>query len=117
VVAAVLYGVGARLDARPELLFELRGVDQAELVARAGKDLPLARKGPAAGRVLGEEGLSELFGIDLAEGSAPAPARPRRGRPAAKRVAGKRVAGKRVAGKRVAGKPKPRPGARSGSRG
>ena len=67
-VAAVLYGVGARLDARPELLFELRGVDQGDLIARAGKDLPLARKGPAAGRVLAEEGLSELFGIDLAEG-------------------------------------------------
>ena len=27
-VAAVLYGVGARLDQQPELLFVLRGVDQ-----------------------------------------------------------------------------------------
>ena len=33
-VAAVLYGVGARLDAEPELLFTLRGVDPAELIAR-----------------------------------------------------------------------------------
>ena len=101
-VAAVLYGVGARLDTRPELLFELRGVDQRELIARAGKDLPLARKGPAAGRLLAEEGLSELFGIDLAEASAPAAARPRRTRPPARPAAGK---------------PKPRPGARSGPRG
>jgi hypothetical protein len=38
--------VRARLDARPELLFELRGFDQGELIARAGKNLPLARKGP-----------------------------------------------------------------------
>jgi hypothetical protein len=71
-VAAVLYGVGARLDARPELLFALRRVDQKDLIARAGKDLPLTRKGPAAGKVLPDGGLSEMFGIELA-----APAKPR----------------------------------------
>jgi len=75
-VAAVLYGIGARLDARPELLFELRGVDGSDLIARAGKDLPLARKGPAPERLLAAEGLSELFGLDLAEASVSA--RPRR---------------------------------------
>ena len=32
-VAAVLYGVGARLDQKPELLFKLRGVDHEELIA------------------------------------------------------------------------------------
>jgi hypothetical protein len=100
-VAAVLYGIGARLDTRPELLFELRGVDQGELIARAGKDLPLGRKGPAAGRVLAEDGLSELFGIDLAEASAPAAAKPRRTFPATGSAAGQ---------------PRPRPGARSASR-
>ena len=31
--AAALYGVGRRLDAAPELLFRLRGVDEAELIA------------------------------------------------------------------------------------
>ena len=31
-VAAVLYGVGARLDAQPELLFRLRAVDEKDLV-------------------------------------------------------------------------------------
>ncbi len=101
-VAAVLYGIGARLDARPELLFELRGVDEGELIARAGKDLPLARKGPAAGRVLAEEGLSELFGIDLAEAPASSPAKPRRTRPPARPAAGRLKA---------------RPGTRSGARG
>ena len=30
-VAAVLYGIGARLDQQPELLFRLRAVDGAEL--------------------------------------------------------------------------------------
>ena len=81
-VAAVLYGVGARLDARPELLFELRGVDGSELIARAGTGLPLAKKGPAPERALAEEGLSELFGIDLAEApAAPGPRSRRRSRP------------------------------------
>jgi len=35
-VAAVLYGVGARLDERPELFFVLRNVDHNELLAAAG---------------------------------------------------------------------------------
>src|SRR5229473_374816 len=38
-VAAVLYGVGARLDQKPELLFVLRGVDENELLASAGEGL------------------------------------------------------------------------------
>jgi hypothetical protein len=35
--AATLYGIGARLDAEPELLFGLRKVDAKELIARAGE--------------------------------------------------------------------------------
>jgi hypothetical protein len=70
-VAAVLYGIGARLDQRPELLFALRKVDEKDLIAEAGKDLPLARKGPAVGKILGEKGLSEIFGIEMAEASTP----------------------------------------------
>src|SRR5262249_39072173 len=38
-VAAVLYGIGARLDERPELLFVLRQVDEKELIAKAGAGL------------------------------------------------------------------------------
>ena len=71
-VAAVLYGVGARLDERPELLFELRKVNEKDLIAHAGKALPLTKKGPAAGRVLGDAGLSEIFGIEMAEPTPPA---------------------------------------------
>ena len=37
-VAAALYGVGARLDEKPQLLFVLRGVDENELLASAGQD-------------------------------------------------------------------------------
>jgi uncharacterized Zn finger protein len=64
-VAAVFYGLGARLDERPELLFTLRQVDQGELIARAGQGLELAPGGPGSERILGDEGLSELFGLEL----------------------------------------------------
>ncbi len=70
-VAAVLYGVGARLDERPELLFRLRAVDGKDLIARAGKDLPLARKGPAAAKILGEGDISAIFGLEMVEGKTP----------------------------------------------
>ncbi len=65
-VAAVLYGVGARLDQQPELLFRLHQIDEKELIAQAGRGLPLVTRGPAAGKVLGGEDLSELFGLDMA---------------------------------------------------
>lgn len=70
-VAAVLYGIGARLDKRPELLFTLRGVDEKDLIAKAGKNLPLTSKAPAGKKVLRDKGLSEIFGIDLQEAAAP----------------------------------------------
>jgi hypothetical protein len=69
-VAAVLYGIGARLDDRPELLFKLRQVDENELIAAAGQDLPLSRTTPAPGRVLGGHALSDLFGLDLGTANA-----------------------------------------------
>ena len=66
-VAAVLYAIGARLDENPDLLFTLRRVCAQDLIAKAGDGLTLSRSGPAAGRVLRDEGLSELFGIEMAE--------------------------------------------------
>jgi uncharacterized Zn finger protein len=69
-VAAVLYGVGARLDKQPEMLFTLRGVDQHELVAQAGRrDLPLGRKSASSKRILAGGDLAALFGLDMAGSS------------------------------------------------
>ncbi|MBV6434646.1 MAG: hypothetical protein IANPNBLG_04919 [Bryobacteraceae bacterium] len=65
-VAAVLYGVGARFDQQPELLFRLRAVDEKELIAGAGRSMPLPKKAPAAGKVLAEESLGDIFGLDMA---------------------------------------------------
>jgi uncharacterized Zn finger protein len=65
-VAAVLYGIGARLDHQPELLFTLRKVDQQDLIAKAGSDLAKTRKVPASAKVLASDDLSDMFGIEMA---------------------------------------------------
>jgi uncharacterized Zn finger protein len=78
-VAAVLYGVGARLDKRPELLFRLRGVDEQDLLARIDTSLPMAKAAPASGKVLKAHDLSALFGLDMVAAEAPpSMRRPRR---------------------------------------
>lgn len=66
-VVAVLYGVGARLDERPQLLFVLRGVDENELLASAGEDLPLSKAAPTAAKVLDDSDVAALFGLEMAE--------------------------------------------------
>ena len=68
-VAAVLYGIGARLDQQPDLIFRLHNVDEKELIAGTGTALPQAKKAPAASKVLGDEDLSVLFGLDMAQGT------------------------------------------------
>jgi uncharacterized Zn finger protein len=70
-VAAVLYGIGARLDHQPELLFTLRKVDQQDLIANAGADLSKRGRRPAGAKVLAGEDLSEMFGIEMAAATAP----------------------------------------------
>jgi uncharacterized Zn finger protein len=72
-VAAVLYGVGARLDEKPELLFLLRKVDHMDLLAHAG-DAPVGRSAAAKEKVLATGDLSGLFGIELEAAASPAPA-------------------------------------------
>lgn len=76
-LAAVLYGVGARLDQRPELLFTLRGVDHLELIDEA---LPQAGKKRGSGKKTLPAGeLADVFGIELAEPVAAPSSKPRRG--------------------------------------
>jgi uncharacterized Zn finger protein len=73
-VAATLYGVGVRMDEKPELFFELRGVDHTELVggaATAAPGLAAASTRGADRKVLEGADLSALFGIEL-DAAAPA---------------------------------------------
>jgi uncharacterized Zn finger protein len=65
-VAAALYGVGARLDKEPELLFMLRNVDEQELLAGAGGDLSFAQATSTA-MLLGDGDVATLFGLEMAQ--------------------------------------------------
>ena len=66
-VAAVLYGVGSRLDSVPELLFKLRGVDASELI-NADIQLNTTDKIPAD-KTIAPDRISDIFGIDMQEQS------------------------------------------------
>src|SRR5712691_8357508 len=89
-VAAVLYGVGSRLDARPELFFVLRQVDQAELLSSATAGA-VSRARPAAGKRIADDRLSAVFGIELEDAPPVRAGRPpRRGKPRPSQVSGRR---------------------------
>jgi uncharacterized Zn finger protein len=78
-VAAVLYGVAVRLDTRPALFFDLRQVDQADLIGSATGGV-LARPRGAAGKRIAPDRLAAVFGIDL-EAAAPGAGEGRRHAP------------------------------------
>lgn len=107
-VAAVLYGVGARLDHQPELLFTLCNVDAKALIQAAGSGLATKRTAPEFVKVLDGAFLGEVFGLDMAEPlDEVLPIKPA----AAKKMAGKKAvlqkvsASKVVPGKLAAKKP------------
>ncbi len=96
-VAAVLYGVGARFDHQPELLFRLRQVDEQDLVAGAAAAAPLSVSAPDSGKVLRDDDLAGIFGVELTSAEVPAQpaaaapkAKPARPKPKARRAAKKR---------------------------
>jgi len=80
-VAAVLYGIGARLDEKPALLFELRGVDPNDLLAEAGQEFPLKKAVPATTKVLDDSDVASLFGLEMVKVSSDIPSSPERSQP------------------------------------
>lgn len=97
-IAAVMYGVGARLDDSPEMLFMLRDVDHLDLISQAATadNLEQSLTGTSDGALAGSD-LGELFGIELDAGQSaepkpiagpkkrnksPKPAKPKRRAPA-----------------------------------
>jgi uncharacterized Zn finger protein len=67
-VAAVLYGVGARLDEKPDLLFLLRKVDHLELIAGAVDGAFVADASKTHGKkTIAADALADVFGIEMAE--------------------------------------------------
>jgi uncharacterized Zn finger protein len=72
-VAAVLYGLGVRLDKVPHVLFKLRQVHMQELIRHAETFLPVAGEEPAmltadsnSRRIDNSANIGELFGFDFA---------------------------------------------------
>jgi uncharacterized Zn finger protein len=74
-VAAVLYGVSARLDKDPNLFFVLRNADMNELVeqtVRESREDLLSKAKKKSGRIIQDDSkLSDMFGIDLEPSNAP----------------------------------------------
>jgi uncharacterized Zn finger protein len=105
-VAAVLYGVGARLDLQPELLFKLRQVDHSELIELATIDLGQGLVSASA-NVIDQTmtDLDGLFGIELAPEPEVTKAKPKSARAAtAKKKNSKKTASTGRAGKGRVGK-------------
>jgi hypothetical protein len=65
-----MYGIGARLDHAPELLFTLRQVDHRALVGAAARGA--TRAAAPAKNQLATDGLSDIFGIELEAAARPA---------------------------------------------
>jgi uncharacterized Zn finger protein len=67
-IAAVMYGVGARLDDKPELLFLLRKVDHLELIAGAIDSSSVVGAGMSKGKkTIAVGDLADVFGIEMAD--------------------------------------------------
>jgi uncharacterized Zn finger protein len=65
-VAAVLYGVGARLDEDPLLFFKLRGIDVSEFIKKSIEEKMrnmLKNAGTVTERVIEEADIADIFGI------------------------------------------------------
>ena len=75
-VAAALYGVGARLDRQPELLFTLREVDHLELIGEAGAAPAPGKRPPTRARTIAAGDLSDVFGVELEPAADPDTAAP-----------------------------------------
>ena len=92
-VAAVMYGVGNRLDSSPELLFVLRGVDHKELIEQAIPTTPI--KATSNAPTIATDDLGAIFNIEIGDAPvAKADARIRE-KPASKKVVKKASAAKR----------------------
>jgi uncharacterized Zn finger protein len=107
-VAAVLYGIGARLDVSPELLFKLRGVDETQLLANADRHMSLKAPAPAGAKVLDDGDAATLFGLEMAEqivsSESPSDAKPppaKRSRPPHGHAGTQVVASKKSRGRRA----------------
>ena len=104
-LAAVMFGIGNRLDHSPEMLFVLRGVEQNELIGEVigSQQLSNALSSDTNSELAGDD-LGSLFGIDLVS----SPASKERTQPKT-RSAKKGVGPKPLRSKTSTSKPLPKP--------
>ncbi len=106
-VAATLYGVGARIDQSPQMLFRLRGVDPAELLKTALKRPVVATSVPK-GRIIAGDDLADVFGVEIEPEPVKRRGAPKRGEKGAK--SGKATAKKAKAGTAATKRSRPKSG-------
>ncbi|MGB3525824.1 MAG: SWIM zinc finger family protein [Flavobacteriales bacterium] len=95
-IAAVIYGIGARLDKQPELLFRMRQVDEKELIS-AAQELKVPK---ASGKkALVSDDLSALFGIEMAGAGTEVPMKVKKPAKKAKAAVPKKKVAKKVVAK------------------
>jgi uncharacterized Zn finger protein len=108
-VAAVLYGIGARLDEEASLFFTLRGINVDDIITQTVADTTQALLNKAEQQrdhVLDDADIGDVFGIQLDDIDVPAPALPPVGPTALTATQPARKSTPRAKKKRVpAGKP------------
>jgi hypothetical protein len=111
-IAAVIYGIGARLDTKPELLFTLRGVDHQELISADAAAGAIAGSGSqrTRRRALAGQDLEGVFGVELEDASDEAA-----GLKAAKGMTSTKGSAKRKIAKVPAARAKPAKAAKPGA--
>jgi len=102
-VAAVLYGVGARLDVKPELLFVLRGVDHDELIEADAEQAVVAATSRGRSKRIAAADVGAVFGIDLDAAGNGASAKAARDEPPAGKAGRARRVSKRPSEKTLRG--------------
>ena len=109
-LAAVMYGVGNRLDSSPELLFLLRAVDHTELIEQAIPTAPLGTRKSAS--TIHADDLGDIFGIEIGDAPAEKPALKTRQKSGTKTIVEPKAskATKPSAGKRNKAVPLPKKG-------
>jgi uncharacterized Zn finger protein len=100
-VAAVLYGIGARLDTKPELLFTLRGVNHEELIEANAEQAVAAATSRGKSKRLAADEIDAVFGIELDTenenpdaSASPVPSPKRPGKAVPKKLRAKKTSGK-----------------------
>jgi uncharacterized Zn finger protein len=109
-IAAVVYGIGARLDTRPELLFLLRGVNHEELIDAdtAATQITGGKSQRDRRRTIASDALEDVFGVELEDAAETPPAQQPKASKTAKKKAPAKKAAKNAVKKTRPFKPTPR---------